>query len=624
MSHPMQPPSPSGNSAFPYFPPIQPGRDPISELKELVERENKERPLDKRIVFTTPDADFINNEWVSVLEYTSSKTGKTYREIGRSIGKKKLAASEACRLVLSKYQEDTQLNPSFSRMAILETRTPVTTTPSPTLVSSNSAPEVSQALDTSLYSPVSSSRSLPLSNQLVSSISPDFNRSNSSHEQQHSTPQLSNHKGNATQVGHSIWIYPDIILGKGGMGRVYEGYHEDPSKRAAVKKVNLSQSSKSNLEIIIHRGLDHANIVRYFASNPTQLNGDTFIAMELGDDTLQDVIRYEKYKSRYDLRKYMTQVAQGLSFLHEAKIIHRDLKPRNILIFKGTIAKIADFGISREVESIDEGGVTMHVAGSHGWMAPETSNKYSGHGDIFSFGLIIFYTMSYNHRHAFEEKGYKSETAWTSSLNQKISTNDSPHWHYLEEIEDAVSLRNLLTPLLSKEPNSRPKIDLVLEHPFFWDGLKFIKFITDTANELKKVKKELRSELDEKYDAFCMTLFKTHVNWKMRLCDLVRLNLLVKSNHSKTYDAGSVLSLIEFIRDKEQHAVEWRQSQDLVELRDVLGTTDEAYGEYFTQHFPELATFLYTHMQEIEFQNVFVKVKQEFYKLNCKSIFDKL
>lgn len=75
----MQPPSPSGNSAFPYFPPIQPGRDPISELKELVERENKERPLDKRIVFTTPDADFINNEWVSVLEYTSSKTGKTYR-----------------------------------------------------------------------------------------------------------------------------------------------------------------------------------------------------------------------------------------------------------------------------------------------------------------------------------------------------------------------------------------------------------------------------------------------------------------------------------------------------------------------------------------------------------------
>jgi len=64
-------------------------------------------------------------------------------------------------------------------------------------------------------------------------------------------------------------------------------------------------------------------------------------------------------------------MTKGLLALHTNKIVHRDLKPSNVLIFDRNVAKLADFGISRELESCTHGVQTDAGRGTLMWMPPE-------------------------------------------------------------------------------------------------------------------------------------------------------------------------------------------------------------------------------------------------------------
>ncbi|XP_027018432.1 NT-3 growth factor receptor [Tachysurus fulvidraco] len=216
----------------------------------------------------------------------------------------------------------------------------------------------------------------------------------------------------------------DIVLkrelGEGAFGKVFlaECYNLSPTKEkmaVAVKTLKdptLGARKDFQREAELLTNLQHEHIVKFYG---VCVDGDPLIMvfeyMKHGD--LNKFLRAHgpdatilvdghpmQSNGELGLSQMLhiaTQIAAGMVYLSSQHFVHRDLATRNCLVGNGLLVKIGDFGMSRDIYSMDYYRVGGHTMLPIRWMPPESImyRKFSTESDVWSFGVIMWEIFTY-------------------------------------------------------------------------------------------------------------------------------------------------------------------------------------------------------------------------------------
>lgn len=197
------------------------------------------------------------------------------------------------------------------------------------------------------------------------------------------------------------------MIGRGGMGSVWEARHATLGTRFAIKFIESeyadSQEARSRFdkEARAAATIQSKHAIQVFDHGVTG-DGKPFIVMELLQGEPLDKRIDRGVLSLQDTARIIQQVCRGLTRAHEQGIIHRDLKPENIFLVKtpedeDEIAKVLDFGIAK-IQNQGNPGIssttkTGAVLGTPFYMSPEQARglrNVDHRTDLWSLGVIAF------------------------------------------------------------------------------------------------------------------------------------------------------------------------------------------------------------------------------------------
>ncbi len=227
------------------------------------------------------------------------------------------------------------------------------------------------------------------------------------------------------------------VLGRGGMGEVYEGFDETLHRTVAVKSLRgdrtLDAEAKARFlhEARVLSSLHHPNIC--LVHDFIEHEGDAYLVMEKVDGVRLDraIAAGLDRRRRLDIA---VQLADALAAAHARGIVHRDLKPDNVMLTADGVVKVLDFGIARlegraggrdapaVTTTVHGGGETTivepidtvptmpptpvaaptprttagSVVGTPAYMSPEQAagSEVSPASDVYSLGLVLQYLFT--------------------------------------------------------------------------------------------------------------------------------------------------------------------------------------------------------------------------------------
>ncbi|MFD6157887.1 protein kinase [Nocardia sp. NPDC060256] len=185
------------------------------------------------------------------------------------------------------------------------------------------------------------------------------------------------------------------LLGKGGMGEVYEAYDTVKDRVVAVKLLHEELAGDPAYQVRFRRESQAAARVAEPHIVPIHdwgvIDGVLFIDMQLvpGVD-LRTLLRTEGPLSPVRAVGIIEQIASALDAAHAGGLVHRDVKPANILVTAADYAYLADFGIAH-TEGDSAVTVVGMAVGSYIYMAPERFDvaQVTGRADIYSLSCVL-------------------------------------------------------------------------------------------------------------------------------------------------------------------------------------------------------------------------------------------
>lgn len=243
------------------------------------------------------------------------------------------------------------------------------------------------------------------------------------------------------------------LIGKSATGRIYRAVQLIDRRDVAIKILDVAKSASENAVKRFYREaralqrLDHPNIVKIYEID--RAAGMHYYAMEHVDGvSLAERLREGPIGAREAL-SIAIQVARALELAHADGVIHRDVSPSSILITRGGVAKLSDFGF---VKSGDDFGRSLtnlgEIIGDLLYSSPEQvrdPRAVDARTDLYALGATLFHALA--GRPPFDGANYL-ETL------RKVLALEAPR---VRDIVGAVppKVDQVVARLLAKEPKDR-------------------------------------------------------------------------------------------------------------------------------------------------------------------------